>query len=154
MTRLVNFARHNAIALAALFIALGGTSYAALRPAAGSVGTRQLRNHSVSASKLARHSIAGYVRDWAKISGVGTVIASRPRAHTVNWNFRAPQPGGTVSWGRRLPNSCFALATVQYGAALTSQVSATVFPTGNHPGVFVLLSAPAPVNVAVICPQP
>ncbi len=87
MTRLVNFARHNAIALAALFIALGGTSYAAISLPANSVGARQIKPHSISPNKFQRNSIAGYVRDWAKISGIGTVIASRPRAHTVNWNI-------------------------------------------------------------------
>jgi hypothetical protein len=48
-----------AVALVALFVALGGTSYAtvALRLPAGSVGTLQLRNHAVTRSKIGRDSI-------------------------------------------------------------------------------------------------
>ena len=43
MTRLVAHARRNAIAYLALFVALGGTSYAAFSLPAGSVGARQLQ---------------------------------------------------------------------------------------------------------------
>jgi hypothetical protein len=46
------FARRNAIALAALFVALGGTSYAALRVPVGSVGTPQVRNGAITSAKL------------------------------------------------------------------------------------------------------
>ena len=51
LTRLLHLIRHNVIALIALFVALGGTSYAALNLPAGSVGTRQLKNRSVTASQ-------------------------------------------------------------------------------------------------------
>ena len=44
----------NAAATIALFVALGGTSYAALSLPAGSVGTRQLRSGAVTKAKLAR----------------------------------------------------------------------------------------------------
>ncbi len=51
LTRLLHLIRHNVIALLALFVALGGTSYAALNLPAGSVGTRQLKNRSVTRSQ-------------------------------------------------------------------------------------------------------
>jgi hypothetical protein len=44
----------NAAATVALFVALGGTSYAALTLPAGSVGTKQLKNGAVTKAKLAR----------------------------------------------------------------------------------------------------
>ena len=44
MTRVFTYLRHNAIALTALFVALAGTSYAAMSIAANSVGSKQLRN--------------------------------------------------------------------------------------------------------------
>ncbi len=54
----------NAIAYAALFIALGGTSYAAVRIPAHSVGTLQLQNGSVSNLKIRNNSItAAKIRD-------------------------------------------------------------------------------------------
>lgn len=48
------FARQNAIALLALFVALGGTATAIQR---NSVGTPQLRNNAVKAPKLASNSV-------------------------------------------------------------------------------------------------
>ena len=48
MLKTLTFIRHNAIALTALFVALGGTSYAAFSLPAGSVGTKQLRNGAVT----------------------------------------------------------------------------------------------------------
>jgi len=41
-----------AVALVALFVALGGTSWAAVRLAANSVGTRQIKNKAVKLSKI------------------------------------------------------------------------------------------------------
>ena len=85
MSRALNHFKSNVIAYLALFVALGGTSYAAATLGAGSVGTRQLKNHSVTPVKLQKGSIAGYVRDWAQVNENGHVTASRPRAHTVDW---------------------------------------------------------------------
>jgi hypothetical protein len=53
----LTFVRHNAIALLALFVALGGTSYAALNIPAGSIGTRELHNGAVTNKKLANASV-------------------------------------------------------------------------------------------------
>jgi len=52
--------RRNLVAYLALFVALGGTSYAAadrLLPA-NSVGTRQLRDHAVTKKKIARSTLS------------------------------------------------------------------------------------------------
>jgi hypothetical protein len=46
------FARRNAIALAALFVALGGTSYAAFGVPINSVGSAQIRNGAIPSGKL------------------------------------------------------------------------------------------------------
>jgi hypothetical protein len=52
-SELANHARHNTVGYLALFVALGGTSYAATTLSSGSVGTRQLRDQAVRTSKLA-----------------------------------------------------------------------------------------------------
>jgi hypothetical protein len=49
--------RRNLVAYAALFVALGGTSYAATELPASSVGTRQLRKGAVTNDKVKRHSL-------------------------------------------------------------------------------------------------
>ena len=151
MNRALNHFKSNVIAYLALFVALGGTSYAATTLGPGSVGTRQLKNHSVSPVKLQKSSIGGYVQDWAQISGSGHVIASRPHAHIVDWATSGLFPGGMVSWGRPIPRSCFALATTSPASASVAFASASTTNNGTQ----IVLSAPeTAVNVAVICPQP
>ena len=112
--------RRNAVAYVALFVALGGTGYAAVNLPAGSVGTRQLRNGAVTSSKLANGSVgavklasgsvSGWIRMWARIDANGNVIASKPRAHTVGWN--PVEHAGTIVWNQAIPPGCFSLATV------------------------------------------
>jgi hypothetical protein len=51
--------RRNTVAYLALFAALGGTSYAAVRLAPGSVTTQALANGAVTNSKLAHNSVGG-----------------------------------------------------------------------------------------------
>ena len=73
------------LALVALFVALGGTSYAALSIPANSVGSKQLKknavttkkikNGAVTASKLA--SSAQEPVAWAEVSASGSVIAGQ-----------------------------------------------------------------------------
>jgi hypothetical protein len=161
MTRFRSHLRSNAVAYLALFVALGGTSYAAFRLPAGSVGNRALKNHSISPIKFQRDKIAGYVRDWATVDTAGHISASRPRAHLVDWvdGPGTPVPGGLVSWDQPIPRSCFALATTASSGPGASSATAEVFSNGNKNGpdvgVKLLLSASqTAVNVAVICPQP
>lgn len=54
---LARHARANAVAYVALFVALGGTSYAAVTLQAGSVGTVQLADKAVTRAKLAANAI-------------------------------------------------------------------------------------------------
>ncbi len=58
MTPILKHVRSNLIAYLALFVALGGTGYAATSLPRGSVGPQQL-NHRL---------IGGYVRAWATVS--------------------------------------------------------------------------------------
>jgi hypothetical protein len=158
MSRALHHLKSDAVAYVALFVALGGTGYAAFSLPPGSVGTRALKNHSVSAVKLDRGSIAGYVRDWARIDSQGRLTSSRPRAHVVVWRNSGPEPGGLIEWDRPIPSACFALATTEIlPQATVSYSSAQVASGGSkHDGQAYLLlsSAQKPVDVTVICPQP
>lgn len=109
MNRIVTHLRGNVIAYLALFVALAGTSYAAAALPANSVGTRQIRNHSITPIKLNPKTIGASVRAWAVIQDGTKVISSRPRARVVSWDptFAA----GVVSWGSAVSTSCFPLAS-------------------------------------------
>jgi hypothetical protein len=55
---LLAYVRRHHVALVALFVAIGGTSYAAARLPNGSVGTAQLKAGAVTGAKLARGAVS------------------------------------------------------------------------------------------------
>jgi hypothetical protein len=71
--RIAAHLRGNVVAYLALFVALGGTGYAATRLPAGSVGSRALQNHSITPDKFNRQFINGTVRAWAVVNANGSV---------------------------------------------------------------------------------
>jgi len=95
MTRLLAHARRNAVAYLALFVALGGTSYAAFSLPAGSVGARQIQNRVITPTKFAPNSIAASIRAWAQLVWAGAwnvtasssdvEVATTPRGEMVTW---------------------------------------------------------------------
>jgi hypothetical protein len=165
----LTFIRHNAIALLALFVALGGTSYAALSLPAGSVGTSQLRNRAVTSRKLAKgavtaanldpKSIAGRIADWAQIRADGHVTASRPRASV---SMTDPARGlFRISWHRSISSGCIAVANPTNVPTVLGSTSASAFGLGGQNSATSLListfdasgnNVPVNVNVVVICP--
>ncbi len=97
LTRPLHHIRQNLVAYLALFVALGGTSYATLVLPAGSVGNRQIRNHSITPVKLDPRTIAGSIKAWASLqltnhgivaaasSGqVGVLYPQRRRGHFLD----------------------------------------------------------------------
>jgi hypothetical protein len=126
MNRILGHVQGNVIAYLALFIALGGSSYAAVNLPAGSVGERQLRNHSIDPVKLNPKFIAGSVRAWAIVGSGGKVIAGGggPRV-----TADAPYPGAyEVRWSTRFNPRCATTATVDSSHSPTTQ---TVVVPGN-----------------------
>ncbi len=110
MSRTVQHLRGNAIAYLALFVALGGTSYAALKIPAGSVGARQIKNHSITPVKLNNKYFNGNVRAWAIVDPKGKVVAGagKPVAQLA-----AVSPGSyLIRWGVRLAPTCATIANV------------------------------------------
>ncbi len=152
--------RQNTIALLALFIALGGTSYAAISLPRNSVGARQIRNHTVTPDKLNASAIGGYVLDWAQIATAGIIESSRPRgAKLLRWDAtpNSPFPGGSISWPNKIPNACFPVVSASgYPASgpRPASVSAELEGPIKRPFVTIQESGPTALNVAVICPIP
>ena len=68
-TRIASFVRHNAIALAALFVALGGTGYAAV-----TINGSSIKNGSIAGKKLKKHTLTG---TQINIKKLGTVPAAK-----------------------------------------------------------------------------
>ena len=162
------YLRENILALLALFVALGGSSYAALSIPAGSVGTRQLRNGAVTSRKLATHSvtarsldpksIAGHIADWAQISAAGRVTSSNPKASV---SLTDPTRGlFRVSWHQSIPSGCIAVANPTNVPIVLGSATASVLGLGGQNSATSLLvstfdasgnNVPVNVNVVVIC---
>ncbi len=142
--------RHGTVAAyLSLFIALGGTSYAAVNLPAGSVGTRQLRNHSITPSKLNPGRIGAVVRYWATVSGSGRVLESGSVRPRTTMGSAAGHPN-IIFGPKGTSGRCFVLGNVTTGAVATFQL------LGNHQ-VFASTSTPSgvpvatTVSVAVLC---
>jgi hypothetical protein len=84
MSRRPRLTYANVVATLALFVALGGASYAAVELPAGSVGSKQLRAGSVTQEKLAFSIGATGMTDWT--------TQELPKADGCN----APRPPGAV----------------------------------------------------------
>ena len=163
MTKLFTHFRHNAVGYLALFVALGGTSYAAVNLPTGSVGTRQLRDGAVTNKKLSKGSVGagdldhktvgGYVRGYVQVSALGQILAARPTAKVVVWHTGALSPGGTIQWSQGMPSTCFGMATAVFRGGTSPSASVQLQASKGGAVAYIGLSAPeVPVNVAVICP--
>ena len=112
MGRILTHLRRNAVAYIALFVALGGTSYAAINLPAGSVGNRQLQNHAIDPVKLNPGTIAASIRAWANVTWDGgwrvQASSSDIRHHTNSvwekWSAGATRGSLAIAW-RRSPQS-------------------------------------------------
>jgi hypothetical protein len=147
MTSVMRHVRANAIAYVALFVALGGTSYAAMSLPAGSVGARQIKNHVITPVKLDPEFISASVRYWAIVAGNGHVIASHPRPKTFGFGSGS----GVVDWGKPSQPGCFVLATVNDdapGIVSTTLVGLSVAVNTYDPGG---VAAPHTVDLAILC---
>lgn len=161
MNRILGHIRHNVVAYLALFVALGGTSYAAVSLPRNSVGARQLRNHSITAVKLNQKSIAASVRAWVKLQWNGSRMVALESSSRVT--VTTTGSGEAVSWPHQhFARQCVVSVTPQVtlnGNVTTGYVSASFDPT-NPPGAFLSLfgvgtnavRSPQAADVLVFCP--
>jgi len=161
-----SLARHikgNAVAYLALFVALGGTGYAAVELPPGSVGASQIRNHVIEPVKLNPDYIDGNVRVWASVSATGRVVAG---GTGVTVTPQGEVPGDYIIEPSResklaLPRKCAALTSVDDSSSQPGYAAAQVVaaPAGEMPRWDLVVQvfgssgahAALPFDVAVLC---
>ena len=167
MRQILTHVRHQGVAYVALFVALGGTTYAATSLPTGSVGAAQLRDGSLTPRKLNSSLIGGYIRAWAHVSSTGHVIAGSPGAEAF---YRAltgttlPGPNYFVGWSRaKLSGRCSPIVTLDEngpvgsrGSTVEASMSGPEFPKVRSSVAVVLANAadqnvPDNFVVAVVC---
>jgi hypothetical protein len=163
MTRIAAHLRANAIAYLALFVALGGTGYAAANLPANSVGARQLQNGSIVPKKLNSKYIAASIRAWVDVQWKGATklvakgSSSKVRVETVS-------DGDGITWPHfRFKKDCMASVTPQINFTITTTtggyVTADFNPTSPG-GATLFLHGFGPdgtpraqaASVLIICP--
>lgn len=156
MTRLLNHIRGNAVAYLALFVALGGTGYAAINLPANSVGNRQIRNGAITPVKLDRQLVTGSVRAWAEVSATGRVLAGQGSPKVVVQQGQGATGHYTVTWKVASLKRCVATG----GVPLTSGTPGFVAAAAGFAGPAVAdvavynaqgQQAALPFYVAVLC---
>lgn len=121
MHRVIHHLRANLVGWLALFVALTGTSYAAVSIPRGSVGARQIKNHSIGPVKFNRSQINGSVRAWAIIGASGRVIAGAGKP-TVTTTPGVPGNYG-IRWGVRLPKACATVANIDARSGMPTETA-------------------------------
>ena len=130
MTRIAVHLRQHIVGYVALFVALGGTSYAAFSLPPGSVGGPQIKNHAIDPVKLDPKLITGSVRAWAVVGSAGHVIAGGGKPHIGS----PPVPGSyEITWGVQVGSRCSTEATIDGGHSPTTEQ----IPIPGNPSVAV-----------------
>ena len=119
--RVARYVRRNAVAWIALFVALGGVSYAAIRIPANSVGTRQLKRNAVVNSRVKAHSLT------ARVFKNGTLL----RGATGATGPEGPK-GNTGSTGPTGPAGATNVSVVA-SAPVTTPANSEATATANCP---------------------
>jgi hypothetical protein len=144
-----------AIAIVALFVALGGTGYAATKLAANSVGTKQIKKNAVTGSKVKKGSLTGSDINLAKLGTVPNAKAaetagsagtanSAKTADTATNATNAQNAGNASNLGGK-PASFYGPATLPSGETQTGPYAATGVP----PFASTTVTYPIPLAAAL-----
>jgi hypothetical protein len=161
MNRLSQHLRSNLVAYIALFVALGGTSYALELPN-GSVGEKQIKNHAIDPVKFNQRFIAGSIRAWVIVQWRGGKLVAQAASGPVR--VVAGSTGESITWpNRRFSTNCSLSATPQINVGSSLGFDGTVtseFAPMAGAGAFVQIfgfgpdgaKRPQAVDVMVVCP--
>jgi hypothetical protein len=131
--------RKNPIAYLALFLALGGTSYAAVELPANSVGARQLRNGSVNNAKVKAHSLhaaalAAGVIPPAAILRTTVVPGAYGPPSCGSKGCPTPTIGSTVTYNANCPTGTQVISGGYIAAAPQAEVTSASVPISEGHG--------------------
>jgi hypothetical protein len=108
--------RKNPVAYLALFVALGGSAYAATNLPRNSVGSSQIRNGAVTVAKIRRHAVmaAALASNSVGSDAVqsGAVTGAKIAPHSLTGSVFAP---GTIPAAAATPKLQTTIASVVYG---------------------------------------
>jgi hypothetical protein len=130
----------NVTATLALFIALGGSAYAAVALPANSVGSRQLRNNAVTTSKIKSNAVIG-----AKVRK-NTLTGADIRESTLG-QVPSALAANTATTATNATNATNATHA-------TTSTTATTATTANAMGLVVYKSASVPLPAGPIVAVP
>jgi hypothetical protein len=156
-SRLLAHLRGNAVAYVALFVALGGTGYAAINLPAGSVGAKQIKNYSITPNKLDPSKLAGSVRAWALVSASGRVLAGEGRPRVIVGTGTDSTGRYFVTWKVASLARCAPIAGITNGVDGSATPGFAIAQVDGAARVFVAvynaLSQPAQSSfyVATLC---
>jgi Collagen triple helix repeat (20 copies) len=138
ITRHLSFA--NAIAVVALFVALGGASYAAVTLPANSVGAKQIKTRAVSLGKIspaARSALKGQKGDAGAPGPAGPAGAAGPKGDTGAQG----EPGATGPKGDPGPIGPKGDRGAPGTASVTIQQASASLPAGSTHTLKLLCSS-------------
>jgi hypothetical protein len=159
--------RHNVVGYLALFVALGGSAYAAASLPKNSVGTRELKNNAVTSKKITSGAVTapklakGVVPQarWALVSATGRVLAQSGGISVVRHNTTVSPGSYFLDFKSSVSHKpILASAAGDFEGRTNEGVSAdhcgqgsdgvACFPAQNHPNVVhvVTSSAGSPVD--------
>jgi hypothetical protein len=130
------------ISLIALFVALGGASYAAVSLPKNSVGTAQIRNNAVNYKKIATHTIGLQRIDATKVQV--RVSGTCKNASAIN----TVAQGGKVTCQSTLPTEFGASSDSTAVGTTAATVVSKILPAGNYLLTAVPYATINPTNAA------
>jgi hypothetical protein len=123
------------VALLALFLALGGTTWAAVKLPARSVGTAQIRNDAVTGAKVKDHALTGAD---IKLSTLGAVPAA---VHAATADLATHATGADTATHATTADSAGIAYSTHFETGVALPSTPTVIASLNLPaGSYVLLA--------------
>jgi hypothetical protein len=135
------------ISTLALFVALGGTGYAAIALPSGSVGTKQLKNGAVTEAKVKAHSLGGTAIDSSRLGKVPSAATADTATSATSARFALAATNAVNAVNATKATSA-PIANVTY-VAQTTPVPAgptSVRVTANCPSATTVIGGGATVN--------